>query len=125
MAKAKKGGRVAVITKNPDSVKFAHAPVYNLANLRKEALALIVKASNDPKKVAAIEETLECLKEFLDVRAEHAADVRTKAVAAEKARRESEAVAAAQAKVQDAKNNLKAAEEGAAKWKEVLATLTK
>ena len=123
MAKKEVKGKVAHVNKNADSVKFAEAPVYNLATVRRDVINLIVKASNDPKKVVAIAETLEVCKQFLDARAEHAADVRTKAVAADKAAREAAAVAAAQAKVVDAKHNLKAAEEGAAKWKAVLADL--
>ncbi len=125
MAKKTETKKVAHVTKNADSVKFAQAPVYNLATIRRDMINLVVKASNDPKKVDAVAETLEVLKEFLDARAKHAAEVRTATVAAEKARKEAEAVAAAQARVKDAQHNLKAAEAGAAKWKSVLADLTK
>ena len=123
MAKKEAQAKVAHVTKNADSIKFAKAPVYNLAKVRRDTINLIVKSSNDPGKVAAIAETLEVLKEFLDVRAEHAADQRTKAVAAAEAAAKAREVSAAQAKVVDAKHNLKAAEEGAAKWSKVLADL--
>jgi len=121
MAKKSETTKVAHVTKNADSIKFAKAPVYNLANVRRDMVNLIVKASNDPKKVEAIAETIAVLKEFLDVRAEHAAEVRTAAVAAAKSAEEAKAVAAA--RVVDAKHNLKAAEAGAAKWSAVLADL--
>lgn len=123
MAKKPSQAKVAHVNKNADSVKFAQAPVYNLAGVRRDAINLIVKSSNDPKKVEAIAETLAVLKEFLDARAEHAADQRNKALASAKAAEEARAVAAAQAKVVDAQHNLKAAEAGAAKWKAVLADL--
>ena len=123
MAQKSETTKVAHVTKNADSIKFAKAPVYNLANVRRDMVNLIVKASNDPKKVEAIAETIAVLKEFLDVRAEHAAEVRTAAVAAAKSAEEAKAVAAAQARVVDAKHNLKAAEDGAAKWSAVLADL--
>jgi hypothetical protein len=105
---------------NPNEVKFTHAPVYNLQTVRKLALALIVKSSQDPKKVAAIAETLEVLQEFLVARAEQGVVAREASIAAEAARKESVAQAAAEAKLVDAQHNLAAAEEGVAKWKGVL-----
>jgi 4-hydroxyphenylpyruvate dioxygenase-like putative hemolysin len=95
MAKANKtpAVRTSLVTKNPDSVKFAEAPFYNLANVRQATKQLIVRSSQDPKKVAAILETLEVLTEFLTVRAKHGVEVRAATVAANDA-----AAAAAQAK---------------------------
>ena len=116
MAKSK------VIT-NPNEVKFNHVPVYNLATVRKLALALIVKSSQDPKKVEAIEDTLVVLLKFLKARAAQGKKAREVAVAAEAKRREDAAEAAAKAKVVDAEHNLKNAEEGVSKWSAVLEKL--
>lgn len=116
MAKAK------VIT-NPNEVKFHHVPVYNLATVRKLALALIVKSSNDPKKVEAIAETLEVLMQFLKARAAQGKKAREVAIAAETKRREDAAEAAAKHKIVDANNNLKDAEAGVSKWTAVLEKL--
>ena len=116
MAKAK------AIT-NPNEVKFNHVPVYNLATVRKLALALIVKSSQDPKKVEAIEDTLVVLLKFLKDRAAQGKKAREAAVAAEAKRREDAAEAAAKAKIVDAEHNLKNAEEGVSKWTAVLEKL--
>lgn len=108
---------------NPNEVKFNHVPVYNLATIRKLALALIVKASQDPKKVEAIADTLEVLMAFLKDRAEAGVKAREVAVAAETAKREAAAEAAAKHKIVDAKSNLASAEAGVTKWAAVLDTL--
>lgn len=102
--------RKAVITKNPDSVVFAEAPFYNLANIRKGALSLIVRASSDPKKVKAIKETLTVLLKFLEVRAKHAEKVRAADIKAAEARDADRAVAAAQAREADARALVRDAE---------------
>lgn len=99
--------RKVVITKNPDSVVFAAAPFYNLANVRKAALSLITRASSDPAKVDAIKETLEALLAFLEVRAEHAAEVREAEVKAQEAALAAKAKAQAEWAEKDAKNLLK------------------
>lgn len=74
--------RKAVVSRNVNEVTFVHAPFYNLANIRKEALKLIVRTQGDESKVEAIRETLQVLGEVLEVRAAHAAKVRAADVAA-------------------------------------------
>lgn len=108
---------------NPNEVKFNFVPMYNLATVRKLALALIVKSSQDPKKVEAIADTLEVLMKFLKDRAAQGKKAREAAVAAEAKRRKDAAEAAAKAKIVDAEHNLKNAEEGVTKWSSVLDAL--
>lgn len=115
--------RVANISKNAGEVTFVHAPFYNLANVRKAALSLITRASNDPAKVAAIKETLEVLLKVLKVRAKHGAEMRKKSIAAEKANDEARAKAAAEAREHNAKQGLKDAEKQVSHFSKILKAL--
>ena len=116
---AKSNKKIAKITKNADSVTFAEAPFYTLANIRKLALALIVKSSKDPKKVAAIAETLEVLKEFLDVRAKHAAEQRAVDVAAAEKALETKARVAAEHELSEATQQLDNSVAAVKRWTKV------
>lgn len=124
MAKeTKAAAKAPVITKNADTVRFEHAPFYNLANVRKDTLSLIVRASSDPKKVEAIAETLDTLSKFLKVRAEHAAEVRAADIAAAKAEDAAKAEAAAKHRESDARGLLKSGQEQVARAEAILADL--
>ena len=113
-----------VVTKNPNEVIFAHAPVYNLQTIRKLALALIVKAGQDPKKVAVIEETLQVLSEFLAVRAKAGSEAREAAIASAEALAAAKAEAAAKHRLADAQGSLADAKKAQSHWSKVVETLT-
>jgi len=115
--------RASVITKNPDTLVFAEAPFYNLANIRRNMVSLIVRASSDPAKVKAIQETLTVLQEFLKIRADHGAAVRAASIAAEAKAVEARAKAAAEAREADAKSLLKHGEEQVKRAKGILSAL--
>lgn len=123
MAKAKVETK-KVVTKNPNEVIFEHAPVYNLQTIRKLALALIVKAGQDPKKVAVIEETLQVLAEFLEVRAKAGVEAREASIASAEALAASKAEAAAKHKLADAQGSLEDATKAQSHWSKVVETLT-
>lgn len=116
MATQKDKIKVSKVTKNADSIVFAEAPFYTLAAVRRMAINLIVKVANDPKKVKAVAETLEVLKEFLDARSKHGADVRAKAVEAQEAQKLSLTKAAAEATIRDVEVNLRDSEAAVSKW---------
>jgi len=111
--------RASVITKNPDTLVFAEAPFYNLANIRRNMVSLIVRASSDPAK----QETLTVLQEFLKIRADHGAAVRAASIAAEAKAVEARAKAAAEAREADAKSLLKHGEEQVKRAKGILSAL--
>lgn len=113
----------AVITKNADTVVFAASPFYNMSNVRKGAINLIVRSSSDPKKVDAIRETLETLLRFLEVRAEHGEKVRAADVAAEAVATERRNRAAEDKQVAKAEEEIAKATKTKATWVKVLKTL--
>lgn len=115
--------RKATVSRNPDEVKFVHAPFYNMSNVRKDALSLIVRSSSDPAKVEAIAETLEVLAGVLKLRAKHAAKVRAADIAAaEKAAYEA-TEEAARHELRTAERGIEDAEAELAKWSELKARL--
>lgn len=93
---------MAKLTKNVESIRYEHAPFYNLANVRKDLTSLIVRASSDEKKVEAIAETLSVMTAFLKVRAKHAAEVRAANIEAAAREEEARAKAAAEYRKADA-----------------------
>lgn len=108
MAKETKApaARKAKVSKNPDELVFEYMPFYNMANVRKAAISLIVRSSSDPAKVDAIRETLKTLLAFLDARASHAAEVRASDVAAAEAAAAEAVRVAAEHKERDAVKGL-------------------
>jgi hypothetical protein len=108
------------ITKHAASLVFAKAPFYNLANIRKDLTSLIVRAAEDEKKCEAIAETIDVLREFLEVRHEAGVVQRAANVAAEQARVDALTTAAASARKSDAEAALAAGEGSVATAKRIL-----
>lgn len=113
------------LTKCVTSVSYEHAPFYNLANIRKETLTLITRASSDPKKVEAIAETLAVMQDFLAVRAKHGADTRKAQIASDKAAHEAQRAAAAMHIRSDAEQTLKSGKATVASATAILKDLDK